>query len=106
MSPVHEWRSRDRELPASDHDLTRLAAPSCQRAFEGSSLRIAAAIGCWWLSYEKRRSRLYLWCARDRWRVEGGPCPPEVVLVLPFDRALLWVIICFFGAIDARGETF
>ena len=35
-----------------------------------------------------------------------GIVTPVVVLVLPFDRASLWVIVYFFGDIDARKVDF
>ena len=31
---------------------------------------------------------------------------PVVVLVLPFDMAPLWMIICFFGAINIKERLF
>ena len=36
----------------------------------------------------------------------GEIVPPAMVSVLPFDRAPLWVIVCFFRAIDVREEVF
>jgi len=35
-----------------------------------------------------------------------GTMSPVVVLVLPLGRAPLWMIICFFGSINAKEEAF
>ena len=32
--------------------------------------------------------------------------PLDVLLALPFDGTSLWVIVCFLGNIDTRGEDF
>jgi len=36
----------------------------------------------------------------------GGTVPLAALLALPFDGTLLWVMICFPGAISNRGEAF
>jgi len=32
--------------------------------------------------------------------------PPMALMVLPFDGTLLWMLVYFLGAIEARGEVF
>ena len=44
--------------------------------------------------------------ARSRSAMCRGTVSPAVVLVLPFDRALLWAIICFLGPLMLRDKLF
>jgi len=69
MPFVHGWRSRGRELPSSDHDLTELvillSVLSCRRAFVGADLRVAAMVGDWRLPPEVR-SQCFRWYTVDQ----------------------------------------
>jgi len=35
-----------------------------------------------------------------------GTVPLVAVSILPFDKAPLWAIVCFFGAINVKKEVF